>query len=85
MTRNLPLALLCVVVLASVTPALAGTYQLTIEKAPVRIHGKLVEKLTINGGVPGPTLRFKEGEQATIIVTNKTQEDTSVHWHGIML
>lgn len=85
MMRNLTLAFLCVVVLASVTPVLAGTYQLTIEKAPVRIHGKMVEKLTINGGVPGPTLRFKEGEQATINVTNKTQEDTSVHWHGIML
>lgn len=65
--------------------SLAGTYSLTIEKAKVRIHGKWVEKLTINGGVPGPTLRFKEGEQATITFVNKTDEDTSVHWHGILL
>jgi FtsP/CotA-like multicopper oxidase with cupredoxin domain len=83
--RGVSLLFVCLAVLFGGASAQAGTYQLTIEKAPVRIHGKMVEKLTINGGVPGPTLRFKEGEQATITVTNKTDEDTSVHWHGILL
>ena len=83
--RHLLLVLVGLAGFAGVPPSDAATYQLTIEKAPVRVHGKLVEKLTINGGVPGPVLRFKEGEQATITVTNKTNEDSSVHWHGILL
>ncbi|MBW2065698.1 MAG: copper resistance system multicopper oxidase [Deltaproteobacteria bacterium] len=41
--------------------------------------------ITINGTVPGPLLRLKEGEQATIRVHNELDEDTSVHWHGVLL
>lgn len=66
-------------------PALAGTYHLTVSTATVEIGGRSVEKMTINGGVPGPTLRLKEGEDATITVTNETDDETSVHWHGILL
>lgn len=65
--------------------AQAGTYQLTIDMAGVPVDGQTVEKMTINGGIPGPTLFLKEGEDATITVTNNTDESTSVHWHGIML
>jgi FtsP/CotA-like multicopper oxidase with cupredoxin domain len=65
--------------------ALAGTYTLSVEEAQVQINGRTVEKLTINGGVPGPTLRLKEGEDATITVINKSDAPTSVHWHGILL
>jgi CopA family copper-resistance protein len=63
----------------------AGTYQLSVDKAVVRVDGRTVEKLAINGLIPGPTLRLKEGEDATITVANNTNEPTSVHWHGIML
>jgi CopA family copper-resistance protein len=63
----------------------AGTYQLSVDKAAVRVDGKTVEKLAINGLIPGPTLRLTEGEDATITVANNTNEPTSVHWHGIML
>ncbi|MDP3328884.1 multicopper oxidase domain-containing protein [Parvibaculum sp.] len=66
-------------------PVQAGTYDLTVETAEVTVGGSRVEKMTINGGVPGPTLRLREGEAATITVTNRTGEATSVHWHGIML
>jgi FtsP/CotA-like multicopper oxidase with cupredoxin domain len=66
-------------------PALAGNYQLAVSTAKVEIGGRVVEKMTINGGVPGPTLRLGEGEDATITVTNNTGETTSVHWHGLML
>jgi CopA family copper-resistance protein len=65
--------------------AFAGTYTLNIENATVDVGGKSVVKMTVNGGVPGPTLRFKEGEDVTITVTNKTNDPTSVHWHGILL
>ena len=66
-------------------PALAGTYQLVVEESKVTVDGQAVDKLTVNGSVPGPTLRLKEGEDATITVTNKSDEGTSVHWHGILL
>lgn len=78
-------AFLGLAILGFAAPAFAGTYRLTVETATVDIGGNAVEKMTINGGVPGPTLHFKEGEDATIIVTNRTSEPTSVHWHGIML
>ena len=66
-------------------PAMAGTYELTVETAHVEIDGRMVEKMTIDGGVPGPTLRLREGEDATITVVNRTAEETSVHWHGLLL
>lgn len=45
-----------------------------------------VKALTVNGGIPGPTLRFKEGDTARIRVNNHLEgEETSVHWHGIIL
>ena len=36
-----------------------------------------------NGALPGPTLRWREGETAEIAVTNSLREPTSIHWHGI--
>jgi CopA family copper-resistance protein len=38
-----------------------------------------------NGASPGPVLRFREGEDVTIHVTNNLSESTSVHWHGLVL
>lgn len=47
---------------------------------------KAVPSLTVNGGIPGPTLRFREGDIARIRVHNQLKgEETSVHWHGIIL
>lgn len=40
---------------------------------------------TINGSLPGPILRWKEGERVTLRVTNHLDHDTSLHWHGIIL
>jgi len=71
--------------LFAASTAHAGTYQLTIDMAEIPVNGQTVEKMTINGGIPGPTLFLQEGEDATITVTNNTNESTSVHWHGIML
>jgi FtsP/CotA-like multicopper oxidase with cupredoxin domain len=73
------------VALASLASAHAGEYRLTIDRQTVNVTGKPVQSLTINGQVPGPTLRFKEGEDVTIHVTNRLREDTSVHWHGLLL
>ena len=60
-------------------------YSLVIEKEDVNITGKTVEKITVNGAIPGPILKFTEGDDAVIHVTNKMDEDTSIHWHGLIL
>ena len=60
-------------------------YTLTIDKATVNLAGKDVTGMTVNGGIPGPTLRFTEGEYAVIYVKNNMDVETSVHWHGILL
>ncbi|MFV1985992.1 MAG: copper resistance system multicopper oxidase [Gemmatimonadota bacterium] len=63
----------------------AGEYDLTIGDASIRIGDDLARATAINGTVPGPLLRFREGETATLRVTNQLADDTSIHWHGILL
>lgn len=47
---------------------------------------KPVRALTINGGIPGPTIRFTVGDTARIRVHNQLEkEETSIHWHGLLL
>ena len=41
--------------------------------------------ITINGTVPGPLVRLREGRDATLRVTNGLKEDSSIHWHGLLL
>ena len=65
--------------------AVAGTYDLTIDTIRVNFSGKASEALAINGQVPGPLLRFREGEDVTINVTNRLDTDTSLHWHGLLV
>ena len=58
---------------------------LVIARTPFAFGGQRGTAVTINGTVPGPILRFREGEIATLRVTNRLGEDTSIHWHGILL
>lgn len=60
-------------------------YDLTIEYQLVNITGKPVHGMTINGSIPGPTLRFNKGDTARIKVHNNMNADTSIHWHGILV
>ena len=60
-------------------------YNLTIEEDEITLAGVTANGMTINGGIPGPTLEFNEGDLAIINVTNKMDEETSVHWHGLIL
>ncbi len=67
-------------------PTLLGThFDLTISETPVNITGSNRQAKTINGGLPGPTLRWKEGDKVTLKVKNQLDEQTSIHWHGIIL
>ena len=58
---------------------------LTISEQLLRLDGRTASALTINGTVPGPVIRLKEGQQATLRVTNRLTESTSIHWHGLLL
>lgn len=65
-------------------PILTGnTFDLTIEEVPVNFTGHPSVATAVNGLVPGPTLRWREGDTVTIWVTNHLKEFTSIHWHGI--
>lgn len=79
------MALLGTIIISSPAHAKTTEYDLTIDRTPVTITGKTLVKVTANGGIPAPTLRFVEGDDAIIRVTNKMNEDTSIHWHGLIL
>lgn len=60
-------------------------YDLTIAQEEINITGEPAKAMTINGGIPGPTLRFTEGDSVVIRVHNKMDVETSIHWHGILV
>ncbi|MCO3368633.1 copper resistance system multicopper oxidase [Pseudomonas aeruginosa] len=65
---------------------LAGdSFDLFIGETPVNLSGSPATAMTINGSLPGPTLRWREGDSVTLRVRNRLAEDTSIHWHGIIL
>ena len=67
-------------------PVLAGTeFDLTIAQTLVNFTGNPRLATTVNGSIPAPILRWREGDTVTIRVTNRLTEDTSIHWHGILL
>ena len=63
----------------------ANQLDLTIGAVPINITGRARTATAVNGSVPAPILRFREGEMATINVTNRLNEPTSIHWHGVRL
>ncbi|MEZ5690851.1 MAG: multicopper oxidase domain-containing protein [Rickettsiales bacterium] len=73
------------VIILSISPALAKSYHLDINYKTVKINGENVKKIAINDIIPAPTLYFTEGDEAIITVTNHLDEDTSLHWHGLLL
>jgi CopA family copper-resistance protein len=67
-------------------PVLSGTeFDLSIAETPVNFTGVPRMATTINGSIPGPILRWREGDTVTLRVTNRLRMTTSVHWHGILL
>lgn len=67
-------------------PVLSGTeFDLTIAETPVNFTGIPRMATTINGSIPAPILRWREGDTVTLRVTNRLAVTTSVHWHGILL
>ena len=67
--------------------ALPGDHviDLAIDALPLRVDGRTGRAIAVNGSVPGPLVRLREGETAVIRVTNRLDEISSIHWHGILL
>ncbi len=65
-------------------PVLSGTeFQLEIGPMPINITGRPRTATRINGQVPGPILRWREGDTVTLAVTNRLSHQSSIHWHGV--
>ena len=60
-------------------------YDLYVRDTIVNFTGKPKRAIAVNGQIPLPTLTFTEGDIAEIYVHNELNEDTSLHWHGLML
>jgi len=71
--------------LARASAASVADIALTIAHTPLAVNGRTGHAITINGTVPAPLLRWKEGQTVRIAVTNHLDEDTSIHWHGVLL
>lgn len=57
----------------------------TVANKMVNLAGKPIEAIAVNDQIPAPTLRFNEGDSVTIHVENKLEEETAIHWHGLIL
>ena len=77
------------ILMVAMTGPVAGAesieYSLMIAEQEVNYSGRPARAVTINGGLPGPVLRFREGDWARIHVHNRLSVPTSIHWHGILV
>src|SRR5687767_1784299 len=65
---------------------LTGTeFDLRIGPIPINVTGSDRTAFAVNGSVPAPLLRWREGDTVTLRVANALREDASIHWHGILL
>jgi CopA family copper-resistance protein len=67
-------------------PTVSGTdIALTIGNVAVRVDGKVSKAIGINGTVPGPLIRLKQGQNVRLRVTNTLPQHSSIHWHGVLV
>lgn len=72
--------------IAPTLPTLSGPdVSLSVGHSPFSVGGRTGHAVTINGTLPAPLLRLREGQNVRLAVTNTLDEDTSIHWHGILL
>ena len=80
----LPFPLLRAVAAPGHAPVLSGTdFQLEIGPVPMNATGRAMTATGINGQIPAPILRWREGDTITLAVTNRLAEPSSIHWHGV--
>lgn len=60
-------------------------YDLSIGYEPFMLDGRKGRSTSINGTVPAPLIRLKEGDDVELNVTNLLDKDSSIHWHGLLV
>ncbi|QDH70060.1 copper resistance system multicopper oxidase [Marilutibacter alkalisoli] len=61
-------------------------FDLAIAPSPVNLTGRARTAITVNGSLPAPILRWREGDTVTLRVANRLRDAmTSIHWHGLLL
>lgn len=63
----------------------AKTYALKVEAGRIIVDGISSKAVMMGGSVPAPIMRWKEGEEVVIHATNRLEEPTSIHWHGLLI
>ncbi len=77
---------IAIAALFAASGALAAPFKLVVDAHELEVvPGTTSRVVTMNGSVPGPVLRLKEGETAEIVVENRLKGKTSIHWHGLLL
>ncbi len=72
--------------IAKPLPTVSGTeIALTIDRMKLVMDGITTPAIGVNGTVPAPLVRLKEGQKVRLAVTNNLDEDSSIHWHGLIL
>jgi CopA family copper-resistance protein len=67
-------------------PVLPGSnFDLSLGYREVNFTGSPRQATVVNGGLPGPVLRWREGDEVVLRVKNNLAVDSSVHWHGLIL
>jgi CopA family copper-resistance protein len=59
--------------------------RLTVAESAFRVDGRVGHAITLNGTIPAPLIRLREGQNVRIVVDNHLDEDTSIHWHGLIV
>jgi CopA family copper-resistance protein len=60
-------------------------FDLRIGETPLNVTGSPRIAITVNGSLPAPTLRWREGDTVNVRVSNTLDDEASIHWHGIVL
>lgn len=66
-------------------PPTATDYHLVVGPSPVNLTGRQATAMLVNGSLPAPLLRWREGDTVTLRVENRMDEPTSIHWHGLIV
>ena len=59
--------------------------RLTVSESGFDLNGRTGHAITINGNIPAPLIRLREGQNVRLVVENLLDEDTSIHWHGLLV
>jgi len=67
------------------SPITGTDMRLDVAEAAFNVDGREGHAIAINGTIPAPLIRLREGETVRLVVNNHLDEDTSIHWHGLIV